>query len=91
MIETLFVSHGTNTGQKEGSKRPGLPSLQQEDKLLDPKKSQNIAILLKALNVNQEEVTEALLDGELAGTSKLICNKFGWIICKIDLRSFTLN
>lgn len=91
MIETLFVSNGTGAAQKEGSKRPGLQSFQQEDKVLDPKKSQNIAILLRALNVNQQEVTEALLDGELAGTSKLICDKFGWIICKIDLRCFTLN
>lgn len=31
--------------------------------MLDPKKSQNIAILLRALNVTRDEVSEALLDG----------------------------
>ncbi|KAG5412389.1 hypothetical protein IGI04_008708 [Brassica rapa subsp. trilocularis] len=33
-----------------------------ENRVLDPKKSQNIAILLRALNVTREEVSEALLD-----------------------------
>jgi len=36
----------------------------QENKVLDPKKSQNIAIMLRALNVTKEEVCKALLDGE---------------------------
>ncbi|CDY37849.1 BnaAnng05100D [Brassica napus] len=35
-----------------------------ENRVLDPKKSQNIAILLRALNVTREEVSEALLDGK---------------------------
>lgn len=41
-----------------------MPAFKQEDRVLDPKKAQNIAILLRALNVTREEVTDALLDGE---------------------------
>lgn len=37
--------------------------LNQENRVLDPKKSQNIAILLRALNVTIDEVCEALLEG----------------------------
>jgi hypothetical protein len=39
--------------------------LNQENTVLDPKKSQNIAILLRALNVTIEEVCEALLEGKI--------------------------
>uniref|UniRef100_A0A1D1YKD1 Formin-like protein n=1 Tax=Anthurium amnicola TaxID=1678845 RepID=A0A1D1YKD1_9ARAE len=62
MFETLF-STSTNLASKEGSRRPVLPSAKQDNRVLDPKKSQNIAILLRALNVTREEVSEALLDG----------------------------
>ena len=64
MIETLFVNNATNPPPKETSRRPVFPPFKQENRVLDPKKSQNIAILLRALNVTREEVTEALLDGE---------------------------
>ncbi|CAL9163091.1 unnamed protein product [Musa hybrid cultivar] len=63
MIETLFISNATNTAPKEMNRRQVLPSLTQENRVLDPKKSQNIAILLRALNVTKEEVCEALLEG----------------------------
>ncbi|XP_058094329.1 formin-like protein 1 [Magnolia sinica] len=63
MIETLFVCNNTNTTPKEMTRRPILPSPGQENRVLDPKKSQNIAILLRALNVTKEEVCEALLEG----------------------------
>ncbi|KAJ0972238.1 hypothetical protein J5N97_020197 [Dioscorea zingiberensis] len=66
MIETLFISNAvdtTTTVEKEINKRPVLPSPKQENRILDPKKSQNIAILLRALNVTKEEVCEALLEG----------------------------
>ncbi|KAF8701120.1 hypothetical protein HU200_033776 [Digitaria exilis] len=39
-------------------------SFRQENKVLDPKKSQNIAIMLRALNARKEEVCKALLDGQ---------------------------
>ncbi|KAL4271460.1 hypothetical protein GQ457_13G027420 [Hibiscus cannabinus] len=44
-------------------RRQSLPSLNQENHVLNPKKSQNIAILLRALNVTIEEVCEALMEG----------------------------
>ena len=66
MIETLFVSNATDAKPKETNKQQLLPSqTQANDKVLDPKKSQNIAILLRALNVTKEEVCEALLEGEI--------------------------
>lgn len=63
MIETLFVVNANNTTPKESSWRPVPTSGDQENRVLDPKKSQNIAILLRALNVTVEEVCEALLEG----------------------------
>ncbi|WOL16090.1 formin-like protein 1 [Canna indica] len=63
MIETLFISNATSNVPKEMNRRQVLPSPAQENRVLDPKKSQNIAILLRALNVTKEEVCEALLEG----------------------------
>ncbi|PRQ46053.1 putative formin, FH2 domain-containing protein [Rosa chinensis] len=63
MIETLFVVNNSNLTPKENARRQILPSLNQENRVLDPKKSQNIAILLRALNVTIDEVCEALLEG----------------------------
>ncbi|KAJ4969372.1 hypothetical protein NE237_016073 [Protea cynaroides] len=63
MIETLFVVNATNLNPKEVTWRPAVPSSNQENRVLDPKKSQNIAILLRALNVTAEEVCEALWEG----------------------------
>ncbi|XP_010242489.1 PREDICTED: formin-like protein 1 [Nelumbo nucifera] len=63
MIETLFVVNTSNSTPKEMTRHPILPSPNQENRVLDPKKSQNIAILLRALNVTVEEVCEALLEG----------------------------
>ncbi|KAL9667846.1 hypothetical protein QQ045_002215 [Rhodiola kirilowii] len=73
MIESLFVVNHSNSNQKEAARRLVLPSPNQENRVLDPKKSQNIAILLKALSVTKEEVCEALLEGnaESLGTELL--------------------
>ncbi|CAL9777823.1 unnamed protein product [Musa acuminata subsp. burmannicoides] len=62
MIETLT---GGNTSMAPKEMTGGLlyPSSNQESCILDPKKSQNIAIMLKALHVSKEEVCEALLEG----------------------------
>jgi len=65
MIETLFKANGPNMGGKDGVRRSIMPLWNEETRVLDPKKSQNIAILLKALNVTEEEVCEALLEGIL--------------------------
>lgn len=58
------MCNSSNSLPKETTKRPVLAWSNQENRVLDPKKSQNIAILLRALNVTKEEVCEALLDGE---------------------------
>ncbi|CAN4096934.1 unnamed protein product [Withania somnifera] len=63
MIETLFTANCSNLNSKDGITRLVQPVLNQENQVLDPKKSQNIAILLRALNVTIEEVCEALLEG----------------------------
>nr|GMD15709.1 formin-like protein 1 [Ipomoea batatas] len=67
MIETLFVANApnSNSNPKETTQRRVLPSASQENRVLDPKKAQNIAILLRALNVTIEEVCEALLEGNV--------------------------
>ncbi|CAJ2645666.1 unnamed protein product [Trifolium pratense] len=63
MIETLFVVNTSNQKPKDAAPWSVLPLPNQDGRVLDPKKSQNIAILLKALNVTIEEVCEALLEG----------------------------
>ncbi|KAF4373917.1 hypothetical protein F8388_007823 [Cannabis sativa] len=62
MIETLFVVNTPNSRPKESTPRSVLPSPNSENRVLDPKKSQNIAISLRALNVTIEEVCEALIE-----------------------------
>lgn len=64
MIETLFgYSAGDKNKKepkKESSSQDQFPRLIQ---IIEPKKAQNLAILLKALNVTIEEVCDALLEG----------------------------
>jgi hypothetical protein len=66
MIETLFICNPANAAPKEApTRRPALSTPKADNKvLLDPKKAQNIAILLRALNVTKEEVCDALCEGE---------------------------
>lgn len=63
MMETLFGCNSAVSIPKEATRKSVLPPVEQENRVLDPKKSQNIAILLRALNVTRDEVSEALLDG----------------------------
>ncbi|XP_073318034.1 formin-like protein 1 [Primulina huaijiensis] len=65
MIETLFVVNTPKPNRKEITRCQVLPSPGQDNgnRVLDPKKSQNIAILFRALNVTVEEVCEALSEG----------------------------
>ncbi|PSS36028.1 Formin-like protein [Actinidia chinensis var. chinensis] len=67
MMETLFGCNSTNSAPKEPIRRSVLPPVEHENRVLDPKKSQNIAIMLRALNVTRDEVSEALLDGNPEG------------------------
>ncbi|KAG6466332.1 formin-like protein 1 [Zingiber officinale] len=60
-IETLFVCNTTKEINKVLPVLLPLPT--QATTALDPKRSQNIAILLRSLNSTKEEVCEALLEG----------------------------
>jgi len=67
-METLFGCNSLSSVPKPKdmsvTRKPVFPTFEQENRVLDPKKSQNIAILLRALNVTRDEVSEALLDGK---------------------------
>lgn len=73
MIETLFVYNTPTQVKSEATRQPVHPPLGQNQRILDSKKSQNIAILLRALNVTKEEVCDALMEGtcESLGTDLL--------------------
>lgn len=58
-----MVNTSKSTPKDANTPRPLFPLMNQDTQVLDPKKSQNIAILLRALNVTVDEVCEALLEG----------------------------
>ncbi|KAL0443436.1 UNVERIFIED_CONTAM: Formin-like protein 5 [Sesamum latifolium] len=64
MIETLFgyapAEKNKSQAKKESTSQDVPPQYIQ---IIDPKKSQNLSILLKALNVTTEEVCDALQEG----------------------------
>ncbi|XP_042490150.1 formin-like protein 5 isoform X2 [Macadamia integrifolia] len=60
MIETLFGYNAANDKKKASSSADPSPQYIQ---IIDSKKAQNLAILLRALNVTTEEVRDALLEG----------------------------
>lgn len=65
MIETLFIVNAPKPSSNE-TRWQVLPSPQDNgNRVLDPKKAQNIAILLRALNVTVEEICDGLLEGIL--------------------------
>ncbi|KAK8921148.1 Formin-like protein 11 [Platanthera zijinensis] len=63
MIETLFGYNAADKSRKDARKDFGNDSSSQHIQILDPKKSQNLAISLKAQNVKVEEVCDALMEG----------------------------
>ncbi|XP_074308847.1 formin-like protein 6 [Silene latifolia] len=64
MMESLFGCNSGTNQKTEPTKKAVVAPAQKEHRVLDPKKSQNIAILLRALNVTKDEVADALLDGD---------------------------
>ncbi|XP_076893251.1 uncharacterized protein LOC143545212 [Bidens hawaiensis] len=63
MIESLF---GYQAPGKDNQDTKTAPAKEQQThfvKIIDPKKAQNLSILLKALNVTTKEVTAALIEG----------------------------
>ncbi|XP_057826533.2 formin-like protein 8 [Cryptomeria japonica] len=74
MIESLFgcnTTNTTNTVKNEATKSSVVHPPAKDQPILDPKKSQNVAILLRALNVTREEVCDALLQGKGLSTELL--------------------
>lgn len=61
MIETLFRANDPTSRTKESVTTDVVHSKSQ---FLDPRKSHNIEILLRALNVTADEVCEALVEGK---------------------------
>lgn len=65
MIESLFgAPAGKNKKEMKTDASPSGPPTQYVQ-IIDPKKAQNLSILLKALNVTTEEVCDALQEGEI--------------------------
>ena len=74
-MESLFGCDSGGSGKKEDGRKPSVGPVNREHSVLDPKKSQNIAILLRALNVTQEEVSKALLDGKFRLKAFTLCSQ----------------
>lgn len=65
MIESLFGYN--NAGKNKNERKKESSSLEpavQYIQIIDPKKAQNLAILIRALNVTTEEVIDALREGD---------------------------
>uniref|UniRef100_A0ACD5UBD2 Uncharacterized protein n=1 Tax=Avena sativa TaxID=4498 RepID=A0ACD5UBD2_AVESA len=60
-IDALFMNNPTAAPPPK--KAAGVTQLRQEERILDRNKAHNIAILLRALNVTLEELSDALLNG----------------------------
>ncbi|KAF3618967.1 putative peroxidase 3-like [Capsicum annuum] len=68
MMESLFGYNAANAGKNDGTKSSAsFEATPHYIQIIDAKKSQNLAIILKALNVPTEEVCNALKE-ELLGT-----------------------
>uniref|UniRef100_A0ACD5UK49 Uncharacterized protein n=1 Tax=Avena sativa TaxID=4498 RepID=A0ACD5UK49_AVESA len=64
-MESLFPKNGGAPGNSDQGASSRGPWKQQQSRLLDPKRLQNVAIMLKALNVTADEVIGALMHGNL--------------------------
>ncbi|CAI0436540.1 unnamed protein product [Linum tenue] len=62
MIENLFGYTAPEKNKVEKKKNSSQEPASQFIQILDPKKAQNLSILLRALNVTTEEVSDALLE-----------------------------
>ena len=68
-MEALFGYVATNRRSPKGKSHSAIPSKDGSASsaktfLLDPRKSQNIAIVLKSLAVSQGEILDTLIDGK---------------------------
>jgi hypothetical protein len=90
-METLFGCNSSNIPPKAKemsvTRKPVFATVEHENRVLDPKKSQNIAILLRALNVTRDEVSEALLDGKFISSFIFI----SVILFDVNIEFYFLN
>ncbi|CAN0899891.1 Formin-like protein 5 [Linum grandiflorum] len=63
MIENLFGYAPPEKSRPDRKRQPSSENVPQFIQILEPKKAQNLSILLRALNVTTEEVSDALLEG----------------------------
>lgn len=74
MMESLFGYNAANAGKNDGAKvTSSFEATPQYIQIIDAKKSQNLAIVLKALNVTTEEVCDALKEGKSLSLSLSLC------------------
>ncbi|WVZ66539.1 hypothetical protein U9M48_015743 [Paspalum notatum var. saurae] len=62
-MESLFLNNTGGVGSSDQAARRGGAGKQESRRLLDPKRLQNVAIMLKALNVTSGDVVGALMHG----------------------------
>ncbi|KAJ1291680.1 hypothetical protein BS78_02G334400 [Paspalum vaginatum] len=62
-MESLFLNNTGGVGSSDQATRKGGAGKQESRRLLDPKRLQNVAIMLKALNVTSGDVIGALMHG----------------------------
>ncbi|XP_011003252.1 PREDICTED: formin-like protein 3 [Populus euphratica] len=62
MIESLFGYNSVDNNKNDRKRDPSEPSIQYIQ-IINPRKAQNLSILLRALNVTTEEVLNALQEG----------------------------
>lgn len=76
MIEKLFGHTPAGKNQNDARKKSSSEVLSvQHTRIIDPKKSQNLSILLKALNLTTDEICDALAEGNfvvLEGRNMLV-------------------
>lgn len=82
MMESLFGYATPEKSKNENKKDSFSFEAPQFIQIIDPKKSQNLAILLKALNVTTDEVCDALREGTV-----LIRFCYTFVIPCVTLRS----
>lgn len=91
-MESLFGYVPTDKGKQDHNRRSSSSeSVPMYIQLIDPRKAQNLAILLKALNVTTEEVCDALKEGNsyffllcLVSVDYVICVSLSEILSEAD-------
>lgn len=77
MIEELFGYSGGNGNKLKDKERPSADPASQHISLLNVKKSCNLAVVFKAMNIRVQDIHDALIEGSCLFTSTiLICLKY---------------